>query len=107
MLKGIKNGTVTQKPKLPGYRDGGLSLVTYPAEERFWLQERLRLEYELKLSHNSYTLLQALVNPKVWLLSLIYFTLVIGLYGISFWLPQIIKGFSELLEEQQEFDFSS
>ncbi len=65
-------------------------------EERFWLQERLRLEYELKLRHNSYTLLQALVNPQVWLLSLIYFTLVIGVYGISFWLPQIIKGFSGL-----------
>ncbi len=65
-------------------------------EERFWLQERLRLEDEHKTSHNNYTLLQALVNPKVWLLSLIYFTLVIGLYGISFWLPQIIKSFSGL-----------
>ncbi|MEA5604136.1 transposase [Nostoc sp. UHCC 0252] len=32
LLKGIKNGTVTQKPKLPGYRNGGLSLVTYPAQ---------------------------------------------------------------------------
>ena len=65
-------------------------------EERFWLQERLQLESEHKQRHNSYTLLQALVNPKVWLLSLIYFTLVIGIYGISFWLPQIIKGFSGL-----------
>ncbi|MEH2321753.1 MFS transporter [Nostoc sp.] len=65
-------------------------------EERLWLQERLQLESEHKQRHNSYTLLQALVNPKVWLLSLIYFTLVIGLYGISFWLPQIIKGFSGL-----------
>ncbi|MEH2182107.1 MFS transporter [Nostoc sp.] len=65
-------------------------------EERFWLQERLRLEYERKTSYNNYTLLQALVNPKVWLLSLIYFTLIIGLYGISFWLPQIIKSFSGL-----------
>ncbi|MEH2456294.1 MFS transporter [Nostoc sp.] len=65
-------------------------------EERFWLQERLQLESEHKQRHNSDTLLQALVNPKVWLLSLIYFTLVIGIYGISFWLPQIIKGFSGL-----------
>jgi ACS family tartrate transporter-like MFS transporter len=65
-------------------------------EELLWLQERLHLEYEHKTRHKSYTLLQALVNPKVWLLSLIYFTLVISLYGISFWLPQIIKGFSGL-----------
>ena len=30
LLKGIKKGTVTQKPKLPGYRDGGLSIITFP-----------------------------------------------------------------------------
>jgi putative transposase len=30
LLKGVKKGTVTQKPKLPGYRDGGLNLVTFP-----------------------------------------------------------------------------
>lgn len=65
-------------------------------EELLLLQNRLRLEHEHKTSHNSYTLFQALVNRKVWLLGLIYFTLVIGIYGISFWLPQIIKGFSGL-----------
>lgn len=65
-------------------------------EELLWLQNRLQLEYEHKTSQKSYTLLQALVNPKVWLLSLIYFTIVINSYGISFWLPQIIKGFSGL-----------
>ena len=30
LLKGIKKGTVTQRPKLPGYRQGGLSLCTFP-----------------------------------------------------------------------------
>lgn len=65
-------------------------------EELLWLQERLQSEYEHKTRRKSYTLPQALVNPKVWLLSLIYFTLVIGVYGISFWLPQIVKGFSGL-----------
>jgi putative transposase len=29
LLKGIKKGTVTQKPRLPNYRQGGLALVTY------------------------------------------------------------------------------
>lgn len=29
LLRGIKKGTVTQKPKLPGYRQGGMALVTY------------------------------------------------------------------------------
>lgn len=30
-------------------------------------------------------------SGKVWLLSLIYFCCIMGLYGISFWLPQLIK----------------
>lgn len=30
LLKGIKKGTVDQRPKLPEYRKGGLALVTYP-----------------------------------------------------------------------------
>ena len=29
LLKGIKKGTVVQKPKLPGYRQGGMALVTF------------------------------------------------------------------------------
>ncbi len=35
--------------------------------------------------------LGVLANPRVWLLALVYFTLTAGLYGISFWLPSIIK----------------
>jgi D-galactonate transporter len=36
-------------------------------------------------------LARVLADPKVWLLSLVYFTIVAGLYGVSFWLPTIIK----------------
>jgi putative transposase len=32
LLKGIKNGTVTQKPRLPNYRQGGLALITFPSQ---------------------------------------------------------------------------
>lgn len=35
--------------------------------------------------------LAVLSNPRVWLLALVYFAFVSGLYGISFWLPSIIK----------------
>ena len=34
---------------------------------------------------------QVFSNPRVWLLALIYFCFVMGLYGISFWLPTLIK----------------
>ncbi|MBS6360355.1 MFS transporter [Burkholderia sp.] len=30
-------------------------------------------------------------SPRVWLMALIYFSFVMGLYGIGFWLPTIIK----------------
>jgi D-galactonate transporter len=32
-----------------------------------------------------------LTNKRVWLLGLIYFSFVMGLYGVGFWLPTIIK----------------
>lgn len=35
--------------------------------------------------------LQGMSNPKIWLMALIYFSFVMGLYGVSFWLPSIIK----------------
>jgi nitrate/nitrite transporter NarK len=38
-------------------------------------------------------LIDAFKSRKVWVLSAIYFTLMIGLYGIAFWLPTIIKAF--------------
>lgn len=36
----------------------------------------------------------------MWLFSLIYFGILIGLYGLSLWLPQIIKGFGDLSNVQ-------
>ncbi|WP_454763070.1 MFS transporter [Cupriavidus campinensis] len=34
---------------------------------------------------------KVLSSPRVWLMSAIYFCFVMGLYGVSFWLPTIIK----------------
>jgi len=34
---------------------------------------------------------KVLFSPRVWLMSAIYFSFVMGLYGVSFWLPTIIK----------------
>lgn len=39
--------------------------------------------------HHSFT--DAFRSKKVWLLCLVYFGFVMGNYGISFWLPQIVK----------------
>jgi D-galactonate transporter len=37
------------------------------------------------------SLASVLGNAKVWLLAFVYFAIVSGLYGVSFWLPSIIK----------------
>ena len=34
--------------------------------------------------------MRMLANPKVWLMAFIYFCFVMGLYGVSFWLPTLI-----------------
>jgi D-galactonate transporter len=33
----------------------------------------------------------ALAKPRVWAMALIYFSFVMGLYGVSFWMPTLIK----------------
>ena len=41
----------------------------------------------------SHTLRRALVNPRIWLLGFVYFGITVGIYGLGFWLPQIVQGF--------------
>lgn len=38
-------------------------------------------------------LAEALTRPRVLVLGFLYFCIVIGLYGIGFWMPQVIQGF--------------
>ena len=63
------------------------------AEESAWLQHRLDAEHEQKEAAHGLSVWQALVNPKVLALSLVYFGAVATNYGTAFWLPQIVKGF--------------
>ncbi len=57
-------------------------------EEQEFLQRNVDAEEILK---PSLSLRQLFRRPDLWLLSVIYFSFVIGLYGISFWLPTIIR----------------
>jgi MFS family permease len=59
-------------------------------EEKDLLEKNLVLEDKDKTEHK---LLDAFKSGKVYALSFIYFTLMIGLYGIAFWLPTIVKAF--------------
>jgi ACS family tartrate transporter-like MFS transporter len=62
-------------------------------DERSWLAERLALEERQRLAIQDYSVAQALVNPRVIGLSLVYFGAVATNYGLSFFLPQIVKSF--------------
>jgi D-galactonate transporter len=62
-------------------------------EERAWLARRLAAEAKQKEEAHGLSVAQVLLNPKVLALSLVYFGAVATNYGITFWLPQIVKGF--------------
>src|ERR1700720_88493 len=61
--------------------------------QKAWLSSRLGSEIAAKQAAAHLTLGQALASPKVLTLSLIYFGFVCALYGMHFWLPQIVKAF--------------
>ena len=72
----------------------------------FYLQDRIRdanwlteAEKQVLEAHiaqeagrkSEHALAGMFANPRVWLMALIYFCLVMGLYGVGFWLPTLIK----------------
>jgi nitrate/nitrite transporter NarK len=60
-------------------------------EERTWLVEQLRQETMQKAqSGHIDSFAKVLTHSKVWWLSGAYFSVIMGVYGISFWVPQII-----------------
>ncbi|MFL6448629.1 MAG: MFS transporter [Bryobacteraceae bacterium] len=62
-------------------------------DEKHLLEQRLEDEARAKRleAPGHHTLADAFRSPKVWALSLMYFGMVMVNYGISFWLPQIVK----------------
>ncbi len=79
----------------------GLWVISYldsSIGEAKWLDDdekallAANIEAEDKHKHQ-HRLIDAFKSGKVYVLCAIYFTLMIGLYGIAFWLPSIIKAF--------------
>ena len=68
-------------------------------DERAWLAERLDSERRQREQVREYTVAQVMIDPRVLGLSLVYFGAVATNYGLSFFLPQIVKafGFNNLL----------
>src|ERR1700730_10504648 len=67
-----------------------------PAEEREWITEELLREKQAKQKVRSFRIWEALRHRDIVLLTLCYFFALTGGYGISFWLPTILKRLSGL-----------
>lgn len=64
-------------------------------EEKEWLTTALEKEQREKGSTAHASLRSVMTNGRVWLLCLIYFGFIYGLYALAFFLPTIISGFQQ------------
>jgi cyanate permease len=63
------------------------------ADEREWLVARQKQEREHREAVHAFSVKEALFNPRVLAVALIYFGANATNYGLSFFLPQIVKAF--------------
>lgn len=70
-------------------------------EEREWLLAELERDRTSRKNVKHFGVMKAMTNPKVLYLSFIYFVYQCGSLGVGYWMPQIIKGFSESLTHTQ------
>jgi sugar phosphate permease len=74
-------------------RDSPADVTWLQPEARVWLVGELASQKKARETKRTYSILQALTNPAVWFLAMIYFTNVCLNNAIATFLPQIIKGF--------------
>src|ERR1700729_1538294 len=65
-------------------------------EERTWLLERLAEEYQADAPVSLRTIWKVLFSGRIWMLSLVYFGVSTTMYGVTLWLPSVIRAFSGL-----------
>jgi ACS family tartrate transporter-like MFS transporter len=65
-------------------------------DEKRWIAEELDQEERQKMRTHKISAVKALTNGRVWHLAAIGFTLNIGMYSLSFWMPQFVKSLSSL-----------
>jgi MFS transporter, ACS family, tartrate transporter len=63
-------------------------------EERAWIESELSEDHSHPDVNHVIDLGAAVKDARLWLLSIIYFTLVMGLYGFVYWVPKIVKSLS-------------
>ncbi|HTU66481.1 MAG TPA: MFS transporter [Steroidobacteraceae bacterium] len=64
------------------------------AEQREWLSARIAAEHVVAPGARRLNFRDALTHPTVWLLAVIMFCCQTGSYGLTLWVPTIVKGLS-------------
>ncbi len=59
-------------------------------KDRAWLAAELAAEPQQEVAGSAW---RALLDPRVLILAALYFGMPLGAYGLSYWLPTIVKGF--------------
>ncbi len=65
-------------------------------EEREWLLARLALEQQAESTLKKGNLWQVLLSPRIWMLSIVFFGVPTAMYGVTLWLPTVIRSLSGL-----------
>lgn len=73
--------------------DGPQNVKWLSTEERNWLTSTLASERAAVERLGNHSLGAVFTHPLVWVLALVYFGVIVGLYGFGFWLPTLISGF--------------
>jgi ACS family tartrate transporter-like MFS transporter len=69
--------------------------------ERDWLQDEIERERAASPHTKHLGVLKAITEPRVLFLAAIYFVYQCGSLGVGYWLPQIVKAFSQELSNLQ------
>jgi ACS family tartrate transporter-like MFS transporter len=65
-------------------------------EERTWLLAKLATEQQSESALGKGGLWQVLISPRIWMLSAVYFGVSTTMYGVTLWLPSVIRALSGL-----------
>lgn len=65
-------------------------------EERSWLLERLASEQKAQAAVPDGSFWAVLLSARIWMLSFVYFGVSTTMYGVTLWLPSVIRAFSGL-----------
>jgi ACS family tartrate transporter-like MFS transporter len=73
------------------YLDDGPEDATWLADdEKRWLADRLSEEEDVRLARERHSVVDALKDPRVLAFGLLYFCMVVNVYGLSFWVGEIV-----------------